>query len=60
MKTRLEKALERYRKGEISIDKAADIAEITVSEMIKGAMHDIKSDETLEEYREGVRILLES
>ncbi len=65
MKTRFKKligeTLEKYRKGEISIDKAAEIAGITVSEMMEVVVaHNIKSDETLEEYREGIRILLKS
>lgn len=55
---RLKKALNQYEKGLISVDKAAKIAGITISEMMKViASHGIKSDETLEEYRKGVRIL---
>lgn len=57
----LEKALQLYNEGKISVDKAAKIARITVSEMMeKIAARRIKSDETLEEYREGVKVLLES
>jgi len=57
----LEKALELYRNGKVSIDKAAKIAGITVSEMMdKIAEHGIKSDETIEEYREGIKMLMES
>lgn len=56
----LEKALELYRNGKISIDKAAKIAGVTVSEMMDEiSARGIKSDETIEEYREGMKILLE-
>ncbi len=55
----LEKAIDLYRKGTISLDKAAEIASITIGEMIQIAtLHGIKSEETLEEYREGIRLLL--
>ena len=58
---RLERAIQLYREGKISVDKAAKIAGLTVSEMMNEiAMRGIKSDETVEEYREGIRILLES
>ena len=58
---RLEKALELYKKGEVSVDKAAKLAGLTVSEMMdKIAAQGITSDETLEEYRRGVKILMES
>ncbi len=56
-----EKALRLYREGKISVDKAAKMAGITVSEMMdKIVAHGMKSDESVEEYREGVKILLES
>lgn len=55
----LEKAIDLYRKGTISLDKAAEIANITVGEMMQIAtVHGIRSEETLEEYREGIHILL--
>lgn len=58
---RLEKALTLYKEGKISVDKAAKIAELTVGEMMEViAAHGIKSDETLEEYRQGVKFLMES
>jgi len=58
---RLEKAVQLYRKGEVSVDKAAKIAGLTVSEMMNEiAMSGVRSDETVEEYREGIRALLES
>lgn len=56
---RLEKALNLYREEKISIDKAAKIAGLTVSEMMKEAsLHGIKSEETIEEYKMGIKILL--
>lgn len=58
---RLDKALQLYQEGRISVDKAAKIAGLTVSEMMDEiSAYGIKSDETIEEYREGVKILLES
>ena len=46
------------REGLISVDKAAKLVGITVSEMMKAiALHGIKSEETLEEYRRGVKLL---
>lgn len=55
---RFKKALNQYEKGMISVDKAANLAGLTVSEMMKAiASHGIKSEETLEEYRKGVRLL---
>jgi len=57
---RLEKALDNYRKGVISIDKAAEIAGLTANEMMQeAASHGIKSEETLEEFRDGLRLLME-
>ena len=56
---RLEKALNLYREEKISIDKAAKMAGITVSEMMKeAAMHGIKSEETIEEYKLGLKNLI--
>lgn len=55
---RLKKALNQYEKGLISVDKAAELSGITVNEMMKIiASHGIKSEETLEEYRKGVKLL---
>ena len=55
---RLKKALSQYEKGLISVDKAAEMSGITMSEMMKIiASHGIKSEETLEEYRRGVKLL---
>lgn len=57
---KLEKALEQYRKGIISLDKAAEIAGLTMNEMMQqAAANGIRSEETIEEFREGLRILLE-
>ncbi|MEK6903280.1 MAG: UPF0175 family protein [Nanoarchaeota archaeon] len=57
---RLENALRPYKEGKISVDKAAKIAGLTVSEMMDEiALHGIKSEETIEEYREGVKALME-
>lgn len=56
---RLKKALEQYRQGLISVDKAAKMAGLTLSEMMNEiASHGIKSEETLEEYRKGIRLLV--
>ena len=55
---RLKKALEQYGRGLMSVDKAAKMAGLTVSEMMgEIASHGIKSEETLEDYRKGVRLL---
>ena len=57
---RLEKALEQYRKGLVSLGKAAEIAGLTVNEMMQQASaNGIRSDETIEEFREGLKLLLE-
>ena len=54
----LNRYLELYRKGGCSIDKAAEKVGITVNEMMKEAVADgIKSTETIEEYREGLKLL---
>lgn len=56
---KLKKALELYRKGEISIDKASKIASLTVNEMMQEApAKGIKSEETIEDYRQGINILM--
>ena len=54
----LNKQLEAYRKGTCSVDKAAQIVGITVSEMMDEiAKAGLRSTETFEEYREGLRLL---
>lgn len=56
---KLEKALEKYRKGIISIDKAAELAKLTVHEMMQeAAARGIKSSETIDEFRRGLKYLL--
>ena len=56
---KLEHSLTKYREGKISLDKAAEIAGIPIQEMMKQAsLHGIKSEETLEEFKEGLNILL--
>ena len=56
---KLKKILSQYEKGQISVDNAAKMLEITVSEMMQIiASHGIKSEETLEEYRKGVQMLI--
>lgn len=55
---RLEKAINLYKERKISVDKAASIAGLTVSEMMDIlASRNIKSDETIEEYRQGLKLL---
>src|SRR3989344_3187743 len=54
----LDRYLELYRKGRCSIDKAAEKEGITVIEMMKEAVAEgIKSTETIEEYRAGLKLL---
>ncbi|MBI2557712.1 UPF0175 family protein [Candidatus Woesearchaeota archaeon] len=54
----LKKAMDKYQQGRVSADKAAKMAGLTLNEMMKEiASHGIKSEETLEEYRKGVKIL---
>lgn len=54
----IRKYLELYRDWKCSIDKAAESIGITVNEMMQeAAKSGIKSSETIEEYREGLRIL---
>ncbi len=53
-----QRAIDLYRQGIISTDKAAEIAGITVVEaMSMLAANGLKSDETVEEYRRGLAIL---
>lgn len=55
----LKKALEEYGHGRASIDKAARIAGITVSEMMdEAAIRGIGSQETIEEYKQGLKLLM--
>lgn len=57
----LNKYLELYRQGRCSLDKAAEAVGITVCEMMqKAASEGVKSDETIEEYKNGLRILEKS
>lgn len=57
---KLEKAIQLYKEGKASVDKTAKIAGLTVSEMMDQiASHGIKSDETIEEYRRGLKMLIE-
>lgn len=54
----INKYLELYRFGKCSLDKAAKSVGITVNEMmLESAKAGIHSTETLEEYREGLRLL---
>jgi predicted HTH domain antitoxin len=54
----LKKYIELYRDGKCSIDKAAEEIGITVNEMMKEASKaGIKSEETIEEYQKGLRLL---
>ncbi len=55
----LQKYLMLYRDGKCSIDKAAESAGITVSEMMReAAKAGIVSSETIDEYREGLKLLM--
>jgi predicted HTH domain antitoxin len=55
---RLEKALEGHRRGEISLDKAAELTGLNVAQIMEeAARHGIKSDETLEEYLSGLELI---
>ena len=54
----LQRYLQAYREGKCSLDKAAEAVGITVAEMMKEAAKEgIASTETVEEYREGLRLL---
>lgn len=51
--------IELYRNGKVSVDKAAKIAGLTVSEMMEEiAASGIKSEETIEDYKQGIKTLL--
>lgn len=52
--------LERYRDGKASLSKAAEIAGLSVSEMMDAlAAHGISSDLRVDDYRESLRTLRE-
>jgi len=54
----IKKYLNLYREGRCSIDKSAEKVGITVNEMMKEVSNaGIKSEETIEEYKEGLRLL---
>ena len=54
----LKKIISQYRMGTISVDKAAKISRLTINEMMRLiALSGVKSEETLEEYRKGIKIL---
>jgi len=54
----IDKHLEEYRLGRCSLDKAARLAGITISEMMQeAAKAGIKSTETIEEFRKGLKLL---
>lgn len=56
---RLKKALSMYEKGKVSLDKAAKIAGITVTEMMThAANHNLGSTETVHEFNESLKKLL--
>jgi predicted HTH domain antitoxin len=56
-----EKAIEMYREGKISVDKAAKMLSITVSETMRlFANAGITSEETLSDYKEGLKLLLDA
>lgn len=53
-------ALERYRDGKASLSKAAEVAGVSVSEMMDLlAEHGIPADLRLEDYRESLKTLRE-
>ncbi len=55
----INKYLECYRSGKCSLDKAARKIGITIHEMMREvAKSGIHSTETLDEYRQGVKLLL--
>jgi predicted HTH domain antitoxin len=52
--------LERYREGKASLSKAAEVAGVSVSEMMDLlAEHGIPADLRLEDYRESLKTLRE-
>ena len=53
-----EKAVELYRKGEISLEKAASVCGVCVAEMVELlAKSGVHANITLEHYREGLKNL---
>lgn len=53
-------ALDRYREGKASLSRAAEVAGVSVSEMMDLlAQHGISSDLQVEDYRESLRTLRE-
>ncbi len=55
----LQKYLQMYREGRCSLDKAAEEVGITIWEMMKEASNaGIQSNETIDEYKEGLKYLL--
>lgn len=58
---KLEKALSEHMDGKLSIDKAAKMVGITVYEIMdEAATNGIKIEESIEDLRKGVKLLLES
>jgi predicted HTH domain antitoxin len=58
---RLLLALDRYREGKASLSKAAELAGVSVSEMMDLlSEHGIPSDLHVEDYRESLRTLREA
>lgn len=57
-KMKLEKTLEKYRRGLLSLDKAAELTGLSIVQIMEeAAARGIKSDETLEEYRRGLELI---
>lgn len=55
---RLRRALEAYARGEVSLDRAAQMANRNLHEMMaEAAAHGIRSTESVAELREGLRRL---
>ncbi len=56
---KIQKYLHMYREGRCSLDKAAEEIGITIWEMMREAANaGIQSNETIEEYKEGLKYLL--
>lgn len=54
----LQKYLQLYREGKCSLDKMAEMVGITVHEAMQEAVKaEIRSEQTLDEYRKGVELL---
>ena len=55
----IDKALDLYQRGRCSIDAAAEMVGVTITEMMQEASKaGIKSSETIEEYRSGLKLLI--